>query len=289
MSSSAVQPTVAAAAAPRDAVEQFLHDPERIAAVRRQRIRRRVWSVVPVATFVGIILLWALLVWAFKIPQYLLPNPWSVLQDITANWPRLWHHSQTTLAEIGAGYGISILIAIPLGLAISQSRAAKQIVYPPVMVLQLLPKVAVAPLFIVWLGLGFTSKLLLTILMTFFPLLISSISGFGILDKRLLYLTRSMGASTWQTFRHLRFPAALPIIFSGLQTSATLAVTGAIVAEFVGSNSGLGYVMLQATTTLDMPESFAVLVLMTIVGVAMNYLVELVQYLMTPWQRAKSN
>ncbi|WP_291751289.1 ABC transporter permease [Cellulomonas sp. 73-92] len=288
MSSSAIQPAVAAAGQ-HDEVEQFLHDPERIAAVGRQKLRRRIWSVVPVATFIGIVLVWAGAVWAFKIPQYLLPDPWSVFADIFNNWPRLWHHSQTTLAEIGAGYGISILIAIPLGLAISQSRAAKQIVYPPIMVLQLLPKVAVAPLFIVWLGLGFTSKLLLTILMTFFPLLIASISGFGILDKRLLYLTKSMGASTWQTFRHLRFPAALPIIFSGLQTSATLAVTGAIVAEFVGSNSGLGYVMLQATTTLDMPESFAVLVLMTIVGVAINYLVEFVQYVMTPWQRAKAN
>ncbi|MEU4673039.1 ABC transporter permease [Amycolatopsis sp. NPDC023774] len=256
-------------------------------AAGRKRMRRRIWSVVPIATFLAIVGLWALIVAVLDIPNYLLPSPWAVFEQIVTGWPVLWENAQTTIAEILLGFGISIVIAIPLGLLVARSLAARQIIYPPVMLVQLVPKVAVAPLFVVWLGLGFSSKLLLTVLMTFFPLLVSSISGFSILDSRFLYLTRSMGASGWQTFRFLRFPAALPVIFSGLKTSATLAATAAIVAEFVGSNSGLGYVLLQATNTLDSTTVFAVLVLLTLLGVILNYVVELIEFLLTPWQRAK--
>jgi NitT/TauT family transport system permease protein len=153
------------------------------------------------------------------------------------------------------------------------------------MLLQLIPKLAMAPLFLVWFGFGMESKVILTLLMTFFPLLIASISGFQILDQRLLYLTRSMGATRWQTFRYLRVPAALPVIFSGVKTSATIAATAAIVAEFVGANQGLGYVLLQSTSTMSIELTFAVLVVLTVIGLAINYIVEFSEWLMTPWQR----
>ena len=154
--------------------------------------------------------------------------------------------------------------------------------------MQLVPKIAVAPLFLVWLGFGIESKVLLTVLLTFFPLLIASISGFQILDERLLYLTKCMGATSRDTFRYLRFPAALPVIFSGIKTSATIAATAAIVAEFVGANKGLGYVLLRGTSTMDIELVFAVLVVLTLIGVAINYVVELCEWAMTPWQRAKN-
>jgi NitT/TauT family transport system permease protein len=203
--------------------------------------------------------------------------------------PMLWSHSVTTLTEILLGFGLTVATAIPLGLLIALSRTAKQVVYPPVMLMQLVPKIAVAPLFLVWLGFGMESKVLLTVLMTFFPLLMASISGFQILDERLLYLTQSMGASRWQTFRYLRFPAALPVIFSGIKTSATIAATAAIVAEFVGANRGLGYVLLKGTGTMDIELVFAVLVVLTVIGIAINYAVELSEWAMTPWQRSKNS
>src|SRR5436305_6106618 len=124
---------------------------------------------------------------------------------------------------------------------------------------------------------------------TFFPLLLACISCFMILVDRLLYHTKSMGASSWDTFRYLRFPAALPVIFSGIKTSATIAATAAIVAEFVGANRGLGYVLLRGTSTMDIELTFAVLVVLTIIGIAINYLVEFSEWAMTPWQRAKNN
>jgi NitT/TauT family transport system permease protein len=197
--------------------------------------------------------------------------------------------SLVTLSEILLGFGLTLVTAIPLGLLIALSLVARQVVYPPLMLMQLVPKIAVAPLFLVWLGFGMESKVLLTVLMTFFPLLLASISGFQILDNRFLFLTESMGATKVQTFRYLRFPAALPVIFSGIKTSATIAATAAIVAEFVGANKGLGYVLLRGTGTMDIELVFAVLVVLTIIGIAINYLVEFSEWVMTPWQRSKNN
>ena len=264
-------------------------EPERPRAVRSPRVRlaRRIgWNLLPPLTFVGIVALWWAAVVVFRIPAYLLPGPVDVFTRVFTDAPMLWTHSKTTLTEILLGFGLTVVTSIPLGLMIARSKLAKQVVYPPIMLMQLVPKIAVAPLFLVWLGFGIESKVLLTILMTFFPLLLASISGFMILDDRLLYLTKSMGASSWDTFRYLRFPAALPVIFSGIKTSATIAATAAIVAEFVGANKGLGYVLLRGTSTMDIELVFAVLVVLTVVGIAINYLVEICEWLMTPWQRA---
>jgi len=252
-------------------------------------LRGLAWNLLPPLTFVAMVGLWWGAVELFKIPAYLLPGPGSVFSRLVTDASLLWMHSQVTLTEILLGFGLTIVFAIPLGLLIALSPLAKQVVYPPIMLMQLVPKIAVAPLFLVWLGFGIESKVLLTVLMTFFPLLLASISGFAILDDRLLYLTKSMGATSWQTFRYLRFPAALPVIFSGIKTSATIAATAAIVAEFVGANKGLGYVLLRGTSTMDIELVFAVLVVLTIVGIAINYLVEFCEWAMTPWQRAKYN
>lgn len=243
------------------------------------------WNLIPLVTFVAMVGIWSGAIRVFAIPSYLVPGPSGVFHVLVSEPGMLWENAETTLAEILLGFGLTLLSAIPLGLAIALSPLAKQILYPPAMLLQLLPKVAVAPLFLVWFGFGIDSKVILTLLMTFFPLLIASIAGFQILDARLLYITRSMGATTWQTFRYLRVPAALPVIFSGVKTSATIAATAAIVAEFVGANRGLGYVLLKGTSTMNLQLTFAVLVILTVIGLVINYAVEFSEWLLTPWQR----
>jgi NitT/TauT family transport system permease protein len=262
------------------------------APVKRSKAMRRLtdlgWSLLPPLTFAAMVGLWSASISVFKIPAYLLPAPGAVFSRMVTDASMLWSHSLITLTEILLGFGLTVVTAIPLGLAIALSRVARQVMYPPLMLMQLVPKIAVAPLFLVWLGFGMESKVLLTVLMTFFPLLLASISGFQILDDRLLYLTQSMGASGTQTFRYLRFPAALPVIFSGIKSSATIAATAAIVAEFVGANSGLGYVLLRGTSTMDMELTFAVLVVLTLIGIVINYAVEFSEWVMTPWQRAKN-
>jgi NitT/TauT family transport system permease protein len=263
--------------------------PVKVSSPVMRLLRRIGWNLLPPLTFLAIVGLWWAAVEAFRIPAYLLPGPGAVFSRLVTDAALLWAHSQVTLTEILLGFGLTVVTAIPLGLLIALSPLARQIVYPPIMLMQLVPKIAVAPLFLVWLGFGMESKVLLTVLMTFFPLLLASISGFQILDDRLLYLTKSMGASSWQTFRYLRFPAALPVIFSGIKTSATIAATAAIVAEFVGANKGLGYVLLRGTSTMDIELVFAVLVVLTVIGIAINYAVEVCEWAMTPWQRAKNN
>lgn len=248
-----------------------------------------IWLLLPSMVFVGLIVGWWLAIRLFSIPVYLLPPPGDVLPRLWAARESLWGHTLVTLYEIIAGFGLSVVLAIPLGLLIALSPAAKRMLYPLLVFIQLVPKIAIAPLFVVWIGFGPTSKIMLTLLLTFFPLLLASIAGFQILDERFLYLTRSMGASTWQTFRYLRFPSALPVIFGGLKTSATIAATAAIVAEFVGANKGLGYVLLQATGSLDTTYVFAILLVMTLIGLGLNSLVEFAEYLMTPWRRLRDS
>jgi len=265
---------------------------EQPAAKRRRRrlafALRVARESLPVWVFVALIAAWWAAVAILKVPAFLLPPPQDVLPRIWESRQSLTGHSLVTIQEIVMGFALSVVTAIPIGLLIALSPVAKRMLYPLLVFIQLVPKIAIAPLFVVWLGFGLTSKVMLTLLLTFFPLLLASIAGFQILDQRLLYLTRSMGATTWQTFRYLRFPAALPVIFGGLKTSATIAATAAIVAEFVGSNKGLGYVLLQGTANLDTTLVFAVLFLLTIIGLALNTIVEVVEFVITPWQRAQT-
>ncbi|MCB8837009.1 ABC transporter permease [Aurantimonas sp. VKM B-3413] len=252
----------------------------------------RIWticvnSLVPIGAFTAVVVFWAFSVRYFEVPKYLLPGPGDIIVRLIETREPLWRNGLITLQEIFYGFFLTVASAIPLGLLIALSPLARRVIYPILVFLQLVPKIAIAPLFIVWVGFGMESKVLLTVMMTFFPLLLASIAGFQTLDPRLLYLTRSMGASAWQTFRNLRLPAALPIVFSGLKASATIAATAAIVAEFVGANQGLGYYLLQATSNLDTTLVFAILAVLTIIGLSLNLLVELAEYLMTPWRRSQ--
>ncbi len=260
---------------------------------QKRTVRRVVWpgrifrASQPALVFIALVLAWWLAVTLLGIPAYLLPPPQDVLPRLVAAHQSLWNNSLVTLEEIVLGFALSVVTAIPLGLLIALSPAAKRMLYPLLVFIQLVPKIAIAPLFVVWIGFGPTSKVMLTLLLTFFPLLLASIAGFQILDPRFQYLTRSMGATGWQTFRYLRFPSALPVIFGGLKTSATIAATAAIVAEFVGANKGLGYLLLQATGSLDTTLVFAILFVMTIIGLALNSVVEVLEYVMTPWRRGR--
>jgi NitT/TauT family transport system permease protein len=257
------------------------------AARRGSRLRRIAWACAPVLTFVALIALWGVLVAVFRVPDYLVPSPQAVIPKLVQARQALWANTLTTLNEIVIGFAITVVLSIPLGLLIALSLVARRIAYPVLVFIQLVPKIAVAPLFLVWFGFGLQSKVLLTVLLAFFPLLLASIAGFQALDTRLLYLTRSMGASAWQTFWHVRFPSALHVIFSGLKTTATITATAAIVAEFVGSNAGLGYQLLVATGVLDTPLIFAILLILTVIGIGLNYLIEAVAYVAMPWQRAR--
>lgn len=239
----------------------------------------------PIASFAVFLLAWQLLVPAFEIPGYILPVPTDFLAKFWQDRALLTVHTLVTAREILLGFLMATVVSIPLGYFIVSVRLIEKAIYPLIVFFQLVPKIAVAPLFVVWFGFGLFPKVLLTFLLCFFPTLVASMSGFRALDERVLFLTRSMGATGWQTFRYVRVPAALTYIFAGLKVSAIFAVTGAIVGEFVGANAGLGYLLLRGTSYLDMPLIFACLVALSIIGIVFAYAVELIEVLLMPWQR----
>jgi NitT/TauT family transport system permease protein len=239
----------------------------------------------PIAAFAATILIWEALVRLLDIKSYILPAPTAVTDRFVGVVPTLWDAALVTGSEVVMGFLLAALISIPLAYVIASVRVVEIAFYPLIIVLQTIPKIAVAPLFIVWFGFGTLPKVLLTFLLCFFPILVDTLTGFKALDQRLLYITKSMGASRLQTFGYVRMPAALPFIFSGLKVAIVLAVTGAIVAEFVGSNAGLGYLLLRASANLDTPLIFSVLVVLSLMGLFFSYFVELAERLVAPWQR----
>jgi NitT/TauT family transport system permease protein len=250
---------------------------------------RRIFAnvIVPTLSFVVLLVVWQVGVVALKVPDYILPPPSQFLVRVFTARDLLFSNLLVTGREILLGFAAATAISIPLALAIALIPFMERAFYPIIVFFQIIPKIAVAPLFIVWFGFSIFPKVLLTFLLCFFPTLVSSMTGFKAIDPRVLYLTQSMGASKWQTFWYVRVPTALPYIFSGLAVSIVFATTGAIVGEFVGANAGLGYLLLRGTSYLDTSLIFAVLVVLSIMGLAFSYAVTLSQALIMPWQRLR--
>jgi NitT/TauT family transport system permease protein len=255
-----------------------------VAAPPTTKARDRISAVVfPLATFAALLVAWQFLVRLFGVPEYILPLPTEFLAKLVESRALIWQHTLVTASEVLLGFLYAAAIGVPLGLMIVSFKWLERSLYPLIVFFQLIPKIAVAPLFVVWFGFGPFPKVLLTFMLCFFPTLVASMTGFRALDERVLYLTRSMGANAGQTFRYIRLPSAIAHIFGGFKVSIVFAATGAIVAEFVGSNSGLGYLLLRATSYLDMPLIFAVLVALSAIGIVFSYAVQLLERLCMPW------
>lgn len=234
-------------------------------------------------TFIALIALWEFAVWVFAFPEYLLPAPSAVLDEFSRRWPPVLDNALATGNVILLGFLISVVVSVPLSLLFAFSRMLQTTVYPLIVLFQIVPKIAIAPLFIIWFGFGMAPKLLLVFLMSFFPIIVSSIAGFRSIDPEIMDFSRSTGASEWKVFQRIRLPAALPSIFVGLKVAAVLAPTAAVVAEFVASDSGLGFLLLQYNGDLDTAMAFATIIVLSTVGLLLYYAVELAERLTIPW------
>ncbi len=234
-------------------------------------------------TFVLVLLVWEAGVALLRVPQYVLPAPSAVVETMVARRETLLLSTLITGQEILAGYLLAVVISIPLALAIAYSRFFERTLYPILVFSQNIPKIALAPLFVIWLGFGFSSKLLLTFLLCFFPIVVDGIVGFKSVDPDVMDLARSTGANGWRLFTKIRLPQALPNIFAGLKVSSALAPVGAIVAEFVASDRGLGYLLLQANGDLNTRLAFADIAILSTVGVLLYFVVEAIERLVIPW------
>jgi NitT/TauT family transport system permease protein len=240
----------------------------------------------PLILIVAVFILWDLVIRVFKIPPYLIPAPWDVAKMLVAEWPRLWRESLFTASATLGGFGLSILLGIPIAMLIAYSRLVESFVYPLLVFSQSVPKIAIAPLFVVWFGFGIFPKVISAFLLGFFPVVVATVMGFKSMETDMIDLARSMRASRWQMFLKFRLPQALPSIFSGLKVSATLAVVGAVVGEFVGSNSGIGYVLQIANGNFDLPLMFAALFVLSMMGVILFGIVDLIEKVMIPWHQS---
>ncbi|MEU7847908.1 ABC transporter permease [Micromonospora parva] len=221
------------------------------------------------------------------VPNYLVPTPGQVWETMTTQWSELARHTVVTLYETVLGFVLAAALGLVTAVAIAYSRTLDKALYPIVLFAQVIPKIAIAPLLVVWFGLGLTPKIILAVLIAFFPVVISGVAGLRSTDPELLDLAATMGAGPWRTFRKIRFPNALPHLMAGLKVAVTLAVVGAVVGEFVGASEGLGYVLLLANGNLDAPLLFADLILMSAIGIVLFVLVEIAEALLIPWHASR--
>lgn len=242
----------------------------------------------PAAFAVVLFVLWWLLTSATSaFPTYLVPSPGATWSAFADNVGYFASNTWVTLVETVIGFLIAVVVGELVAVAMIYSTSFERTLYPLVLFAQVIPKIAIAPLFVVWLGFGMAPKILVAVLMAFFPIVISGLAGLKSVDPEILELTSTMGANPLKVFAKVRFPASLPQLFSGLKVAATLAVTGAVVGEFVGSNSGLGYVILQANGNIDTASLFVALIIMSILGIALFALLQVVERLVIPWHASR--
>jgi NitT/TauT family transport system permease protein len=253
-------------------------------------MRTRPELVLAPALFVVIIALWEWGVPFFQVPNWVLPTPSAI---VTALWRGLdagpferggyWLHTGVTVFEVLIGFVIGSTVGLVLGTIISQFRILEATLRIYLIAIQSLPKIALAPIIVLWFGFGLTSKVVIICLLTFFPLLINSMAGFKAVDSERLELMRALGANPWQIFWKVRLPSALPYIFAGLDMAAVFAVVGAIVGEFVGAQRGLGTLILSMNAQMDIAGTFSVFIILSLVGVLLHQSLRIVERRLLFW------
>lgn len=231
----------------------------------------------------ALLLVWQLAVDLLQVKQYILPSPWAALQALDRpnyRWPA--NFMATLYAVLGA-FVLSAVLGIALAVLIVWNRLLLRTVMPVLVLFNTLPKIALAPLFVLWLGYGIWPNIVIGTTIAFFPMVVNTAIGLASAEPELLDLVRTLRASRWQVFAKIRFPNAVPYIFAGLKLNATMSVTGAIVGEFVASELGLGALIIAGGVTLETPSIFASLILISVLGLALYGVVVAVEHFVAPW------
>lgn len=263
------------------------------AVVEEQATRRRrvdTWTLVgwilPVVLLVVGLVVWEVGVWITDTPRWFLPAPSEVLEEMLESRWLLWGHTRTTLSEVLVGFGIAMVVGIVSAVGIASSRVAERTIYPLIVASQAIPIIALAPILLIWFGYGMTPKVIVVVLICYFPIAINMADGLRSVDPDAVALLRSMGASRQQIMTMVRIPASLPFLLSGLRIAAAVSVIGAIVGEWVGASSGLGYLMTRSASSFQTPLLFAAVAISALMGMVMFVLVVLAERILVPWRHA---
>lgn len=250
-----------------------------------RRWRRVEPIILPVVGVVVGLLAWHWSVIAFDIPQFMLPAPLVVAETVISEWTTLRHHAIHTAQGFGLGFLASVLVGVPLAVVMAFSRVLSRVFYPLIVASQALPKVALAPLFLVWVGFGLKSQVLIAFLIAFFPVLINTVAGLQGMPRELHYLALSMGGGPFRTFFKVRLPYAMPSIWAGFKVAIILSVVGSVVGEFVASNRGLGFLVAFAAVNVRTALAFATLTVLASLAIVAFLIVDGVGRLVVPQAR----
>lgn len=236
-------------------------------------------NLIPALFLLSLLTVWEGAVRILKIPLYVLPSPVQVIQTLFSELDTLTGHAGVTVAEAVCGMVISLILALILGILMDCFPVIRQGLYPLLVVTQTVPMIVMAPILIIYLGFGMTPKILTVVLMCFFPIAVSFSDGLSQVEEDYVHLVRSYGAGRWMAYRLVKIPAAIPSLLSGLKVAATYSVSGAVVGEWIGSQSGLGYYLLRVKNGYMLDKVFACVLVIIILSLCMNGIIRL-------WQRA---
>ncbi len=240
-------------------------------------------ALYPFAGTLTIIIAWQIYVDVFDINQVVLPSPLDIYLVSVEEFGLLMSETWPTTKEIVYGFALAILLGVPMAVGIANSKFLNLTFYPILIAIQSVPKVAIAPIVLVWFGTGIESKLVIAFLVAFFPIVVDTATGLNATSRDLLDLAKSLRATPFQTFMKVQFPSALPHFFSGAKVAVTLAVIGAVIGEFVGSDAGLGNLLLVANSQLDSPLAWASLMWLSVLGILMFLAVVWAERMIMPW------
>lgn len=258
--------------------------PANVNRAPRKWMNGRVTDILlPALVIFAVVLVWAVTVRWFAIPDYLLPAPQDVAARMIKEAPVLWRNGLYTLSSVLAGFAAGVVIGVPLAFMIVMNRSIERVATPFLVMSQTIPKVAIAPILVVWLGFGILPKIAIVFLISFFPIVVSAVVGLKSVESDMIDLVRSMGAGTAKIMLRVRGPSALPQMFAGFKIAVCLSVVGAIVGEFVGSDRGLGYLLLTSTGTLDGTLVWSALFVLIAMGMTLFGIVSKLERWMLPW------
>jgi len=238
-----------------------------------------------ILSLVVTIALWEALLWIFPIPSFIIPAPSVIFVEGITRVQLYLYHSWVTFYEMIAGFALAVVVGVFLAVVIVYSRVIRNLIYPQIIILQIVPKVAIAPLLLIWAGYGLTSKVVPAFPISVFPIVVNMVTGLVAVGGELLDLCRILHAGRWQEFSKVRLPNALPYLFSSLKVASTLSVIGAVIGEFVGGSEGLGHLIIIANTELRTSMSFVALLSLSILGFLLYGLVALAERLLMPWEK----
>jgi len=249
---------------------------------KSQNISNKIWSCSAIAV---ILLAWQLICSLEIVDSFMLPSPIQVVQAFISEFPALMEHSVVTLAEAFLGLGIGIIFGFIMAVLMDQFEPLYKACYPIVVLTQTIPTVAIAPLLVLWFGFEMAPKVILIVITTFFPITVGLLNGFKSADNDSINLLRAMGAGRWQIFRYIKLPGALSQFFASLRISASYAVVGAVISEWLGGFSGLGVYMTRVKKAFSFDKMFAVIFLISIISLLLMKGVDLLQKKCMPWEK----